>query len=448
MKSFIYSIVCVIIYTVAAVIFYQSHRWNLVFIAGFLMSIRIYLFYSEYTRHTRRMNYLLDAVENEDYTLRFPVKHKGNDFKLSHDDEEMNRMLNRLVEALSHVKTKAIQQEKYYEQILNLADTGIVVLNSRGDVYQTNRALMRLLGMEVWTHVDQLKSVSPELLAALRSARPGEQRQVTTALHLTECHLAMRVSGVNLHGEELRIVAVSDIHRELDDREIDTWIRLTRVLTHEIMNGLTPVTSLSQTLLTLPGASQPEMRQGLEAIHSTGEGLLQFVGSYRRLTHLPTPHPTLFNVKPFLERQLQLAKSTSEVQATKLEAADDLMIYADEGLMALVVTNILKNAVQAITLRESEKEDSTASETCKGEITVRAYCAEDESVHIEIANNGPKISPEVAEHIFMPFFSTKSGGSGIGLSLSKQIMRISGGELTLLPYSATGEWTVFSIHLL
>jgi signal transduction histidine kinase len=116
--------------------------------------------------------------------------------------------------------------------------------------------------------------------------------------------------------------------------------------------------------------------------------------------------------------------------------------------MALVVTNILKNAVQAITLRESEKEDSTASETCKGEITVRAYCAEDESVHIEIANNGPKISPEVAEHIFMPFFSTKSGGSGIGLSLSKQIMRISGGELTLLPYSATGEWTVFSIHLL
>jgi signal transduction histidine kinase len=196
------------------------------------------------------------------------------------------------------------------------------------------------------------------------------------------------------------------------------------------MNGLTPVTSLSQTLLGLPEADRPALRQGLQTIHTTSEGLLRFVESYRRLTRLPQPHPSLVNVRPFLQRQIQLAEEANHAPRFILaEAPDDLIMYADEGLMAQVVTNLLTNAAQA----------------GASEVTLRAFCADDESIHLQVANNGPEIPAKVAEQIFVPFFTTKQEGSGIGLSLSKQIMRLSGGTLSLLPYNATRPLTVFEM---
>jgi nitrogen fixation/metabolism regulation signal transduction histidine kinase len=402
------------------------HAWLWAVVALVAWGVIVWKFYLSYTRHLRRIQFLLDAVENDDYTIRFPVTSRLS----TRYDDMANRLLNRVVQAIKSVRNRAEQRENYYERILDVADTGILVLTPRGNVLQTNREAMRLLGMEVLTHVNQLENVAPELHAALVQVLPGEQRQVTAQVNLTERHFALRVSDITLQNEPLRIVALSDIRRELDDREIDTWIRLTRVLTHEIMNGLTPVTSLSQTLLGLPEADQPALRQGLETIHSTGEGLLRFVESYRRLTRLPSPHPSLVNVRPFLQRQIQLAEeSKGGAQFILAEAPEDLIMYADEGLMAQVVTNLLTNAVQA---------GAT-------EVTLRAFCADDESIHLQVANNGPEIPAEVAEQIFVPFFTTKQEGSGIGLSLSKQIMRLSGGMLSLLPYHATRPLTVFEI---
>ena len=206
-----------------------------------------------------------------------------------------------------------------------------------------------------------------------------------------------------------------------------------------MMNSLTPVTSLSETLLGLPVAeTDEELRQGLETIHTTGKGLVDFVMSYRKLTRLPSPEPALFYVYPFLKRMVQLARHQHPCPSINIvlsEVQEDLIVFADENLMTQVVTNLLKNAVQAI------------GDAPKGEIRLRAYCDEQESVHIEISNNGPKIPAEVAEQIFVPFFTTKADGSGIGLSLSKQIMRLSGGSLSLLPYQSSGEWTTFVLTL-
>ena len=204
--------------------------------------------------------------------------------------------------------------------------------------------------------------------------------------------------------------------------------------THEIMNSLTPVTSLSETLLALPGAENEEMKQGLETIHSTGKGLINFVMSYRKLTRLPSPEPSLFYVRPFLERMIRLAQHQHpcpNITLSILEAREDLIVFADENLIAQVVTNLLKNAIQAI------------GNAPDGKITLKAYCDPQESIRIEIANNGPAIPPDAAGQIFVPFFTTKEEGSGIGLSLSKQIMRLSGGTLTLLPYKEKGQATVF-----
>ena len=166
----------------------------------------------------------------------------------------VNVMLNRIARILYNVKQETAQREKYYELIMDFVETGIVVLNSKGSVYQKNKEAMNLLGLDVLTHVKQLSRISDELMTALEKAVPGDKLQIQFNTERGTVHLALRVSGIRIKDEELRIIALSDINRELDEREIDSWIRLTRVLTHEIMNSLTPVTSLSETLLALPGA--------------------------------------------------------------------------------------------------------------------------------------------------------------------------------------------------
>ena len=211
----------------------------------------------------------------------------------------------------------------------------------------------------------------------------------------------------------------------MEDTEVETWIRLTRILTHEIMNAVTPITSVSDTLRNCFGPTDSELRAGLETISETGKGLMAFVESYRRLTRIPTPQPTLFYVRRFVERMLRLtlpapADGRPSIRVDVYIRPDDLILYADENLISQVMLNLLKNAVQAIGPDRSD-----------GRIHIVASCCADESVEIEVSNNGAPIPPDVAEHIFTPFFTTKSGGSGIGLSVARQIMRLSGGAISL-----------------
>jgi len=232
------------------------------------------------------------------------------------------------------------------------------------------------------------------------------------------------------------------VSNELSNQEVDSWIKLIRVLTHEIMNTITPVTSLSETLLQdvsadLQSAEQARLKQGLETIHKTGIELLAFVNNYRRFTHVPQPQPALFYVEPFLERMALLCNHEVEI---KVEPKD-LLAYADESLIAHVVTNLLKNAVEAIKEQEGnskekkEQEGSSAdlqsAASKKAFIRMNAYTNAQEAIIIDVTNNAGLIPDDVASHIFIPFFTTKAEGSGIGLSLSRQIMRVSGGSLSL-----------------
>lgn len=430
MKQFFFRLFTVMLLAVVCLLLVQQHNWLWLCVSLPTLIISIVWFYRLYTYNTRKVAFLLDAIENDDPAVRFYV-HGAKD-----DNSIVNVMLNRIARILYNVKQETAQREKYYELILDFVDTGIIVLNSNGAVYQKNNEAMKLLGVDILTHVKQLSRISDELMHVTQNAVPGNKLQTKFHTERGTVHLSLRVSGIKIKDEELRIIALNDINRELDEREIDSWIRLTRVLTHEIMNSLTPVTSLSETLLALPGAENEEMKQGLETIHTTGKGLINFVMSYRRLTRLPSPEPSLFYVRPFLERMIKLAQHQHQcpnITLSILEAQDDLILFADENLIAQVVTNLLKNAIQAI-----GKEPN-------GLITLKAYCDEQESIRIEIANNGPAIPADTAEQIFVPFFTTKEDGSGIGLSLSKQIMRLSGGTLTLLPHKEAGEPTVFML---
>ena len=364
--------------------------------------------YRHYRRNIKEVRCLFDAIDNGDFSFNFPTEKRNKEDKILHQS------LNRIKLFLQHTREEQMEREKYYEQILNAVDTGIMVVDSQDNILQHNQAALRLLNADVLTHMNQVKG------------------------KLKDEHLAKHETQAMLKDKHVRIIALSDVSHELSNQEVDSWIKLIRVLTHEIMNTITPVTSLSETLLKelnseelytakSLSAEQAKLKQGLETIHKTGTELLAFVNNYRRFTHVPKPQPALFYVEPFLERMAMLCNHEVEIAVTP----KDLLAYADESLISHVVTNLLKNAVEAFNGLQSEP-------TTKPSIRLHAYTNEQEAVIIDVSNNAGLIPDDIASHIFIPFFTTKPEGSGIGLSLSRQIMRVSGGSLSLHQDKAQG----------
>lgn len=341
-----------------------------------------FVLHRRYRRTIGKVTFLFNAIDNLDFSFNFPEQGR---------DKLVNESLNRIRRILETARREAIERERYYEQIINAVSTGIMVVDERGCVLQHNEAALRLLGVEALTFESQ---------AAAKLASEDFSVRDTTSM---------------LHGKKVRIIAFSDIRNELSSREMESWTKLIRVLTHEIMNNVAPITSLSETLSHK--ANDNEIKEGLSVINSTGKQLLNFVDNYRRMTLIPKPQPKLFYVKPFLERMVAISKEYSKASNISLNIpVPDLLLYADESLIAHVVTNILKNAVEA---------GASA-------ITLAAYTAPDDSVCIDISNNGKPIPSEEAQQIFVPFFTTKLTGSGIGLSISRQIMKQSGGSIELI----------------
>lgn len=393
----------------------RQWEWFVFILIGWLYAIR--LMSALYKRNAQKVAFMFDAIDNSDYAFQYATRGRSSNDKL------VSASLNRITQILFQAKAEAIQKEKYYELIMNSVNTGIIVLDDTGNIYQTNNEALRLLGLSVFTHVKQLSRIDDSLQTIIANIRPGDKHQISFVNERGTVNLSIRVSEMTLQEKHVRILAINDINSELDDKEIDSWIRLTRVLTHEIMNSVTPITSLSDTLLSIHEDADSEIRNGLEVISTTGKSLISFVESYRKFTHIPTPEPSLFYVQKFAERMVNLARHHNNFPNITINIGiepADLIVYADENLITQVVLNLLKNAMQAI-----------GSEQPDGCIELKAYCNPDESVVIEVSNNGPTIPPEEAEHIFVPFFTTKEGGSGIGLSISRQIMRLSGGSIAL-----------------
>lgn len=398
-----------------------------------LLGFCLYCLSRHYRQHARNLLFLLDAIENNDTSIHFNEEEKNSETRL------VNKALNKVASILYNVKINTAQREKYYELILNCVETGIVVLNDQGTVYQKNNEALRLLGLQVFTHIRQLGRIDENLYRQLCDCHSGDKLRTAYYNERGTVNLSVRVSSIKVHDEHLRILALSDINNELDEKELDSWIRLIRVLTHEIMNAVTPITSLSDTLLH--SCSQPtpeELHHSLQTISNTGKGLLAFVESYRKFTRIPTPEPTLFYINEFIQRMVELARHQYPDMNIRFHThitPPDLILHADENLISQVVTNLLKNAIQAFDATDrpvgKEKDNSTNATDAEKRIDIRAWCDDTEAVLISISNNGPIIPADIAEHIFIPFFTTKEGGSGIGLSISRQIMRLSGGSLTL-----------------
>ena len=320
-------------------------QWMLLLLA---VPALIFLFSALFRLHfqnIRKMTFMFNSIENGDYSFKF------TEYDAPVSDNLLNLTLNRIKDLLVKAKNEVIDKERYYELILNSVHTGVIVLNETGNVYQINNEARRLIGLPRFTHINQLATIDRSLQELFFAIRGGERKQASYSNERGTVYLAVNASEITIRGKRLRILAVNDINNELDERETESWIRLIRVLTHEIMNSITPITSLSDTLLGMENKVEGEVREGLEAINSTGRSLIRFVEAYRKVTRIPTPRPTSFYVKPFLERMAKLAEPYTQKENTSVRlriTPSDLLVYADEDLIGQVVLNLLKNAAHAV----------------------------------------------------------------------------------------------------
>lgn len=401
---------------------------SILWIVGVISCVASVLVFRKMQQQLREKSWLmLEAIRNRDYSFRLPVA------GFSGGERVLQDTLNRFGGLMSEQKQLMEQRERFYEQILSSVTSGIIVLDEDMKVVQTNPAAARLLGLPVLSTLQQLDRYGTEVPHVFRTLGAGERCNIQFSTSKGEVQLLVRASVMQLGDRTVRILALNDVRNELDAKELDSWIKLTRVLTHEIMNSIAPISSLSETFLKRSDVIGTPLYDGIRAIHETSTGLISFVDSYRKFSSLQKPSPEPFYLLDLLHQVEGLTLVPENIALTLQIEPAELMLYADPNLIRQVLINLIKNAVQAIGGH-------------KGRIHVRAYSSADEHVFVYVSNDGPAIPEAEAEQIFVPFFTTRSEGSGIGLSLSRQIMKLSGGTISLLRSGTNGWNTTFVLE--
>ena len=427
--------VLLLILSVAAttyLIILQQYVYVGVFVLLMLYSLKS--LYGHYKKFNQNILFLLNALDNGDYSFHF------TEAKSSKREKELNQMMNRIKDILTRARKEVIENEKFLSLIIESVSTGIIILDPNNNVHATNHATNQLLGLPVFTHLNQLKSIDESLPQLFKNLEVKDNTQIKIANEREEIQISLNVSKITLKKGTMKVITLNNIGNELEAKEMESWIRLIRVMTHEIMNSIAPITSLTETLLfsykmQSPEASDDSLRRNtvdaLETISSTAKGLITFVDSYRKFTGVPTPQFRKFELVPLLEKVLYLESSNMEekgIESSIIYTNKHIELNADEGQITQILVNIIKNAVEAIN-------------NSNGKIEIRVSESENK-VAIDIYNNGDPIPSEIAAHIFIPFFTTKDYGTGIGLSVSRYIMRLHGGNLK---HHTSNEWTVFSL---
>ena len=365
---------------------------------------------------------MLEAIRNNDYSFRLPTTYH------SASEQVLQDTINQFGILMNEQKQQMVQQEKFYEHIMSAVSTGIIVIDEHDNIMQANPAAAKLLGLPILSNLRQLERYGNDVADLFRLIQTKERRQLHLQTDKGEVDLSIACVRTELDRKVVRILIMNDIHNELDEKELDSWIKLTRVLTHEIMNSMAPISSISDTFMQREDVKDSEIYDGIRAIHETSTGLISFVDSYRKFSALQQPQPEPFYVQEIMKQVSSLNIVPEHINLNIQVEPNDLMLYADSNLIRQLLINLLKNAVQAIGNHQ-------------GRILVHAYADKNEHVFINVSNNGPAISSELARQIFVPFFTTKQDGSGIGLSLARQIMNLSGGTITLLK-TGTNNWPV------
>ncbi len=429
----------IVIFTaISTYIFYSDKNIMLFIISVIAIIFSIFTFIKYLNKTNKKISYFFEAVENDDSTLYFPENTKDSVSK------KLNRGLNRVNNLIREVKIKNIEQVKYFSALIEHLDTGIVVLDSKGNVLHANASAAKLLNYQTLTNIVQLKKVDYQLYSTFAQLKNGSRKLIKLTYKNNTTNLILQATSFFNRDVASTVVSIQDIRHELDTQEVDSWIKLIRVLTHEIMNSISPITSLSDTILryftneykTIDQQVIKNTTKGLKIIKERGEGLIDFVESYRKLTKIPTPSfeqtniaDLMDNISILLANEYRLGDINYSVNITP----KNLTLNIDKIQITQVFINIVKNALEAVKDVENPM--------------VKIYnIINKNNVIIYVCDNGKGILKENMEQIFIPFFTTKPKGTGIGLSLSKQIMRNHGGSIRVssIPEKETVFTLIFS----
>lgn len=386
----------------------------------------------------RKIAYFFDAIKNEDFTLRFPERVTIKSFK------ELNQSLNRVNGLIQEVHLELQSRENYYQEILKQANIGIMIINEKGHIRYANPNIEKLLNYSPLNHIKQLRQIDKALYQIFEPLQTFDHQLLQLTNEREQKQLSLKCTTMTLNQKQMFLVVAQDIHKELDQKETDSWLKLIRVLTHEIMNTITPITSISDSILkhlkaigaagsAVDNDKMTSSIRGLKVIREQGGDLMEFVQSYRSFLNVPKPDKALVPAQELFDkaRILTAREAQNNIKITWSVVPGNLQLFLDEKQITQVLINLVKNASHSLERKEN------------GAITVTAAVGPEGRKYIRVKDNGPGIPEALRQEIFVPFFTTKDKGTGIGLSLSKQIMQQHGGNLKL--HSVPGEDTTFTL---
>ncbi len=415
------------------------------FIAGALVLAQLASLIYFVERTNRKLTHFLESIRHSDFSTSFSDRSLGGTF------EGLNRAFN---EVITEFRKNRAEKEEHYNYLLTVVqhvNIGIIAYKKDGKVDIFNNATKRLLKINNIQYIQELYEIKTELPEILLSMKAGDRHLVKLVIDDNLMQLAMYATEFRMRGEEFVLLSLQNITTELDEKEIESWQNLIRVLTHEIMNSITPISSLASTIeeMLFEGLQEKNeiklrdlddddvnsVYEALTTIHNRSQGLLTFVENYRNLTRIPRPNFRYFPIKELFERAHVLLKPKMDnygIICTRRILPEELMITADPDLLDQVLINLLINAIDAVKDTEQPMIEVTASLNAGDRVT------------IDIADNGHGIKPDIIDKIFMPFFTSKKHGSGIGLSLSRQIMHLHKGSINVK--SKPEEGTIFRLN--
>jgi two-component system, NtrC family, nitrogen regulation sensor histidine kinase NtrY len=377
----------------------------------------------------RELTLFFDAMHNEDTSV---IMNEGMD---NRSLRELHQSMNKVKEHISDIKIQNEKNEKFFKELLQNSASGLMAVDSSGYVEMVNDSALRLIGLQYISHIRLLEQKNKALYNAFLELKPGQTKTIKSLDRAELKLLSLKVSMLRFDNKKYRLFSINDIKSQMEESEIDTWQKLIRVLTHEIMNSVAPLTSLSNSLkrfLTENGdpksageVSQRDVAgtlEGLKTIEERGKGLMHFVDDYRTLTKVPKPVFTTVDVNEWLSKNCLLIQPQINEEGIDLEVVrknKNPEFIGDEKLLSQVLINILNNAIDALKGRNDKKITIKITDNPRGNLI------------ISIIDNGKGIKQEDLEKIFLPFYTTKEEGSGIGLSLSRQIMRMHKGSIDI-----------------
>lgn len=409
---------------------------DLVILSLSAVVLQTYLLIRYVSRTNRKLNFFFQALLNEDAGFTLPTNAN------SATERDLNKTLNSLSAKMETILMKAKEQELQFRAVVEQATSGLLAFDEKGFILISNSAAQNLLQSPVLTHLSQLDRKNHQLYSLISTIKHDERKTIAISEPTRQRVLSIKATILRLQNANLTLLSIADIKPELDARETDSWIKLTRVLSHEIMNGIAPITSAAKTLSgyfhkggdpVTPEAITPQIVKntirGLDVIAEQGEGLSRFVDHYRKFARIPQPKVQPTVVAALFDRIKVLSAesvASAGIRFTVEEPPANATITFDEQLTAQAIINLIANATDACMGMD------------RGTITLRYNNSNLGRPTIEVEDNGNGISKEIAEEIFVPFFTTKAGGSGIGLSIVRQIMHLHGGEVTAQSIVGTG----------